>query len=317
MMPFLFDYTSWDDWRNWLDQHAARLVLILLLLLLAHWLFRRVLTGMFSRAIARAAAMHNEDRAALERRAHAFSATLNWALGLLLVFVGAGLVLAEFGLNVSALIAGVGVVGIALGLGAQTLVKDVINGLFILLEDQYAVGDVVNVGGVSGQVIELTPRRTVLRDLDGNVHIIPNSAITVATNMTNGFSRINLDIAIAYEEDVDRVIKVVNEVGRELARERPEDVIAEPQVLRIDSLGSNSVVLKVVGDVKVFKQWELTGELRLRLKNRFDEEGIEIPYHREVQVPLEVARRKPANEGAGRPPPRSRASAKAPSEDGS
>ncbi len=294
MIPFLFDYTSWDDWRAWLDEHAARLVLILLLLLFAHWLFRRVLTRMFSRAIARAASMRTEDAAALERRAHAFSATLNWALGLLLVFVGAGLVLAEFGLNVSALIAGVGVVGIALGLGAQTLVKDVINGLFILLEDQYAVGDVVTVGGVSGQVIELTPRRTVLRDLDGNVHVIPNSAISIATNMTNGFSRINLNVGVAYEEDVDRVIEVANEVGEELARERPEDIITAPQVLRVDALAGNSVEIKIVGDVKVFTQWDLTGELRRRLKKRFDEEGIEIPYHREVQVPYELARGKPS-----------------------
>jgi small conductance mechanosensitive channel len=309
MSPFLFDYTSWDDWRAWLDEHGARLVLILGLLLFAHWLFRRVLTRVFSRAIARAASMRMEDRAALERRAQAFSATLNWALGLLLMFVGAGLVLAEFGLNVSALIAGVGVVGIALGLGAQTLVKDVINGLFILLEDQYAVGDIVSVGGVGGEVIELTPRRTVLRDLDGNVHIIPNSAITIATNMTNGFSRINLNIDVAYEEDVDRVIQVVNEVGEELARERPLDFITAPQVLRIDALANNSVDLKILGDVKAFKQWELKGELRRRLKKRFDEEGIEIPYHREVQIPYDVARgerpRIPLPDGsdetAGRP----------------
>ncbi|HEX6030641.1 MAG TPA: mechanosensitive ion channel family protein [Tepidiformaceae bacterium] len=283
MIAFLFDYRSWDDWKAWLDEHALRLLVVVALLLFAYWLFRKVLSRMFSRAIARAAVSY-EDRAALERRVNAFSSTLNWTLGLLLLFVGTGLVLAEFGLNVSALIAGVGVAGIAIGLGAQTLVKDVINGLFILLEDQYAVGDVVQVGGVSGEVIELTPRRTVLRDLDGNVHIVPNSAITIATNMTQGFSRINLDIGVAYEEDVDRVVEVINQVGEDLARDRREDVISAPKVLRVNAFGENSVDIKIVGDVKVFKQWELTGELRKRLKKRFDEEGIEIPYPRRVTI---------------------------------
>jgi small conductance mechanosensitive channel len=183
-------------------------------------------------------------------------------------------------------VAGVGVAGIAIGLGTQTLVKDVINGIFILVEGQYAVGDVVQVAGVSGEVIEITPRRTVLRDVNGHVHVVPNSAITVATNMTQGFSRINLDVTVAYEEDIDRVTAVLDQVCAGLAADRAADFISTPKVVRVDNLGNDGIDLKILGDVRVFKQWELMGELRRRIKNRFDAEGIEIPYHREVQVPF-------------------------------
>jgi small conductance mechanosensitive channel len=157
--------------------------------------------------------------------------------------------------------------------------------MFILVEGQYAVGDVVNVAGVGGQVIEITPRRTVLRDQNGHVHIVPNSAITVATNMTQGFSRINLNVSVAYEEDIERVTQVINDECEKLAADFPMDIILAPKVLRVDALGADGIDIKILGDVKVFRQWDLMGELRRRLKARFDDEGIEIPYRREVLVP--------------------------------
>jgi small-conductance mechanosensitive channel len=118
MIPLLFDYTSWGDYKQWLDEHAMRLIVIVVLLLFAHWFIRRVFSRVFSRAITRATASHIEDRAIIKRRAETFSATLNWALGILLFFVGSAIVLSEFGLNVSALIAAAGSVGVALGRGA-------------------------------------------------------------------------------------------------------------------------------------------------------------------------------------------------------
>jgi small conductance mechanosensitive channel len=212
--------------------------------------------------------------------------TVGWVFTIFLALVGTALVLDQFDVQISAVVAGVGVAGIAIGLGTQTLVKDVINGIFILVEGQYAVGDVVQVAGVSGEVIEITPRRTVLRDVNGHVHVVPNSAITVATNMTQGFSRINLDVTVAYEEDIDRVTAVLDQVCAGLAADRAADFISTPKVVRVDNLGNDGIDLKILGDVRVFKQWELMGELRRRIKNRFDAEGIEIPYHREVQVPF-------------------------------
>lgn len=269
---------TWGEWREWLVDHGVVILAIIASLLLIRYLFHRVFVRLLHRAAASAARSRAEDLEVVKRRADTLVSTLDWALAFFLIFIGAALILDQLGVQVSALVAGVGVVGIAVGLGAQTLIKDVINGIFILTEGQYAVGDVVRVGGVSGQVIDINPRRTVLRDLDGHVHTVPNSAITVATNMTQVFSRINLNIAVAYEEDVDRVIDVVNEVCTELATDRASDFIEAPKVLRVDLLGENGIELKVVGDVKAFTQWELAGELRRRIKKRFDQEGIEIPY---------------------------------------
>ena len=269
---------TWGEWRNWLVDHGVAILVIIASLLLVRYLFHRVFATLLHRAASTAARSRAEDPEVVKRRADTLVSTLDWALAFFLIFIGSALILDQLGVQVSALIAGVGVVGIAVGLGAQTLIKDVINGIFILTEGQYAVGDVVSVGGVSGQVIDINPRRTVLRDLDGHVHTVPNSAITVATNMTQVFARINVNIAVAYEEDVDRVIDVVNDVCTELATDRASDFIEAPKVLRVDLLGENGVELKVVGDVKAFTQWELAGELRRRIKKRFDQEGIEIPY---------------------------------------
>ena len=170
-----------SDWGIWDQGHVARLLLALGVLLFFAVVFKVFVSKVLSRAITRAVGTRFEDRLAIERRVGTLSNTLNWGFRTLLFFVAAGLVLSEFGLNVSALIASVGVVGVALGLGAQLLVRDVINGMFILIEDQYAVGDMVTVAGVTGEVIEINPRRTVVRDAEGNVHSIPNSTITVAT----------------------------------------------------------------------------------------------------------------------------------------
>jgi moderate conductance mechanosensitive channel len=283
---FLIPNTT-EEWQTWLGDHGINVLGILIGLVLVRLLVTRFISRLIRTAALRAGRARMEDEALVERRVNTLLSTLGWIFTIFLALVGIALILDQFDIEISALLAGVGVVGIAVGLGAQTLIKDVINGLFILVEGQYAVGDVVSVAGVSGTVIEITPRRTVLRDLNGHVHVIPNSSITIATNMTQGFSRINLNVGVAYEEDIDRVVKVINDVCEELAMDRPNDFITTPTVLRVDSLGNDGIDIKIVGDVKVFTQWELTGELRRRLKARFDEDGIEIPYHREVQVPWE------------------------------
>ncbi len=282
---FLIPNTG-DEWREWLGDNGVNVLGILIGLLLLRLLVTRVMGRLIRSAAQRAGRARAEDPALVERRVDTLLATLGWVFTIFLALIGAALVLDQFNVQISALVAGVGVAGIAIGLGAQTLIKDVINGLFILVEGQYAVGDVVNVAGVSGLVIEITPRRTVLRDQNGHVHIIPNSAITVATNMTQGFSRINLNVTVAYEEDIDEVTGVINKVCEQLAADFPMDIIVTPKVLRVDSLGADGIEIKILGDVKVFRQWDLMGELRTRLKARFDELGIEIPYHREVQVPF-------------------------------
>lgn len=284
--PLFLIPESSDEWRDWLSSGGVNILGILAGLVLVRLLVVRVFGRAVRSAALRAGRARREDPAMVERRVKTLLATLGWMFTIFLAMVGSALILDQFDVQISAVIAGVGVAGIAIGLGTQTLVKDIINGLFILVEGQYAVGDVVQVAGVSGEVIEITPRRTVLRDMNGHVHVIPNSAITIATNMTQGFSRINLDVTIAYEEDVDRVIAIVDDICEGLAADRAEDILSTPKVVRVNNLGNDGIDLKIVGDVRVFKQWELTGELRRRIKNRFDEEDVEIPYHREVQVPF-------------------------------
>lgn len=266
---FLFPST-WDEWRDWMGHQLVEVLVIVAAVVIVNLLFRRVFTRILYRAIVRGSQRRREDPEVGERRASTLIATLNWLFAIFVTFIGMSLALGNLGMDVSALVASVGVAGLALGLGTQTLIKDVINGTFILLEDQYGVGDIVTVAGVSGQVIEINPRRTVLRDLDGKVHSIPNSSITVATNMTQGFSRINLDITVPLRMTPERAIAAVNEVCAALAAERPREFLGPPKVLRIDDLTADNVVLKVVGDVKAGRQWDLAGELRYRIRERLD-----------------------------------------------
>lgn len=286
--------TVWD-WFDWIGRTGANVIGIVVLLLFLRFLGVRVVSRVIRGAARRAGRARLEDEDLVDRRVDTLLSTLRWSFTLILGLLGSALILEQFNVEISALLAGVGVVGLTIGLGSQALIRDVINGMFILTEGQYAVGDIVRVAGVSGQVVEITPRRTVLRDIDGNVHVIPNGEIKVATNMTQGFSRINLDIGVAYEENLDHVIKVINEVCEQLAADRRDDFVTTPKVVRVNGLGDNSVDIKIVGDVKVYTQWELTGELRKRLKDRFDVDGIEIPYRREVQVPFSRSRNPKPN----------------------
>lgn len=197
-------------------------------------------------------------------------------VGLLAAFM----ILSELNINIGPILAGVGVVGIALGFGAQNLVRDVIAGIFILAEDQYGVGDVASVGGKTGLVEAVNLRRTLLRDLDGIMHVIPNGEISTASNYTKGYSRVNLDISVAYKEDLDRVIRVLNRVGGRLAEDDYFGplIMEPPRALRVNSFDDSGITIKVLGVTKPIRQWEVMGELRRRIKREFDAEGIEIPF---------------------------------------
>jgi small-conductance mechanosensitive channel len=206
------------------------------------------------------------------------------------VFVGAAvsliyvlalfMVLTELTVPIGPVLGGVGIAGIAIGFGAQYLVRDLISGVFILAENQYRTGDVVTLSGISGLVESINLRRTVLRDLDGQVHVIPNGEITVASNKTKYWSRVNLDVGVAYKEDVNRVVEVLNDIGEEIAADPYYGLmlITPPQVLRLNSLDDSAVTFKMLGDCKPMKQWEIMGEMRKRIKIRLDAEGIEIPF---------------------------------------
>ncbi|MYB40513.1 mechanosensitive ion channel family protein [Candidatus Saccharibacteria bacterium] len=197
---------------------------------------------------------------------------------------GTMLVLAQLGVNIGPLIAGASVAGIAIGFGAQAVVKDFVSGIFIILENQYRVGDVITLAGITGTVEEITVRQTILRDVDGAKHFIPNGQIGVTSNLTMDYSNLVLNIDIAYDADIDKVRKTIDEVGAKIARDdKFKDLIVEsPKFLRVQEFGAHSVVVRAMGKMKPGSQWQVAGEMRLRLKQAFDKQGIEIPYQQLV-----------------------------------
>lgn len=199
---------------------------------------------------------------------------------MLLVAIGVVNVLAELGVNTNALLAGAGVVGLALGFGSQKLVQDLINGLFVLLGDTVRVGDVVDLTGKAGVVEAISMRTITLRDYNGNVHTIPYSSIDVVTNMTKDYSFAVFDVGVAYKEDADEVMEVLREIDTQLRREWPyRRLILEPlEIAGVDQFRESSVLIKARSKVRAGEQWKVGREFNRRLKRRFDELGIEIPF---------------------------------------
>jgi small-conductance mechanosensitive channel len=197
-----------------------------------------------------------------------------------IIVIAAFMVLAELNINITPLLAGFGILGVAIGFGAQYLIRDLIGGLFVIMEDQYNIGDVVKISGIAGVVEDINLRRTVLRDLDGIVHFVPNGESGIASNYTREWSRVNLDIEVAYGTDLDHAIAVINHVCTEMAQEPywKDAIIKTPEVLRVNKLGSSGIEIKIIGDTKPIRQWETMGEIRKRVKKAFDEDGIEIPW---------------------------------------
>jgi small conductance mechanosensitive channel len=219
-----------------------------------------------------------------KKRAHTLGNILRHALLIVIAFIAVLMILGELGIQLGPLLATAGIGALAVGFGAQSLVKDMINGFFIILENQYRIGDAIEVAGVSGLVESLSLRRTVLRDLEGRVHTIPNGEIKVVSNLSKEWSRSVLDIGISYREDVDQVIDLLSQIGKELGMEEPyKSAILEPlQILGVERFQESELVIRMMVKTVPLKQWEVGRELRRRIKNRFDEKGIQIPSPRQV-----------------------------------
>jgi small conductance mechanosensitive channel len=198
-------------------------------------------------------------------------------LGILAAF----LILQQVGINMTAPLVGLGVFGIAVGFGAQYLIRDLIAGFFVYLENQYNVGDVIKVGNIAGGVEEISLRRTILRDLDGARHVIPNGEIRIVSNLTQEWSRAHLNISVAYKEDLDRVMALMRKTWEEMTEDPhwgPFIISKTPWLLRVNEFGDSGITIKMVGETEPVKQWDIMGEYRRRIKRVFDEEGIEIPW---------------------------------------
>jgi moderate conductance mechanosensitive channel len=222
----------------------------------------------------------------LERRVNTIARLIIRIGGAVIGIIAVLMALGEFNIDIGPAVAGLGVVGIAVGFGAQTLIRDWLAGIFIVLENQFSEGDVVRIGGVEGAVESFSLRRTTLRDLDGTVHTVPNGQITVASNMTRLWARVNLDVGVAYDTDIDRATALINAVGDELQAD-PEwgpRLLEPPKVVRVNALADSAVTLKVLGQVRAAEQWAVAGELRKRILGAFAANGIEIPFPHRVVV---------------------------------
>ena len=274
----MVDWLSTYGVIDWLITHGIRVLVIIIIAAVLYFLLRHFVPLMVKRFVSRQ--MKKQPKGEIKKRSDTLSSVfVNTGLVVIVVFAIVS-ILPEFGVNIAAALAGLGIVGIAVGFGAQSLIRDLLAGIFILLDDQYRIGDWVKVAGIDGLVEEIGLRRTILRDFDGTVHSIPNSEVKVASNFTKKYARVNMNISVAYGEDLDHVIEVTNKVCREMA-EDPKwsaDFVSTPQVLRVDKLGDSGIDIKILGDTKPLRQWDIMGELRLRIKRTFDKEGIEIPW---------------------------------------
>ena len=268
--------------KVWLLNHGIPIVLILIVAFIA----RRVLkiaVSRFEKKFEQKGVVSSEQ----EKRARTLIGIISTTVSVIIYLTAIMMIITECGVNIGPVLAGAGIAGLAIGFGAQTLVKDVISGFFLLMEDQIRVGDVANIAGIGGLVEEINLRTTRLRDVEGKVHIIPNGSITVATNFTRDWSRALVEIGVAYKENVDNVISVLQEVGAELRNDPAfKEIILEPMTVQgLDSFGDSSVNIRVYFKTLPIKQWDVAREFRKRVKKAFDEKGIEIPFpHRTVYI---------------------------------
>jgi small-conductance mechanosensitive channel len=275
-----FDKRPWSDWIPFI-QTAGKVAVLLIITYLALRGARIFIRGLVKALVDREATEGTaQELSAVEltKRMDTLDALGSRVLQGFILIIASITILGEIGVNIAPAVAGLGVVGIAVGFGAQTLVRDYFNGALILIENWFSLGDVVTVAGVTGTVEDLSLRRTTLRDLDGTVHVVPNSEIHVASNRTRTWARINEDVTVTYDTDVDTAIAVVDRVGEQM-RDDPvwkRRVLEPPRVDRVEALAEFGVTLKILGSVRAIDQWSAGGEFRKRLLAAFAEDGIDI-----------------------------------------
>lgn len=263
------------------NHQFIRVVLIIAALLVIQFIVRRVIDQVVSRAIS---SHHYLSKREQQQRLETLTSLFKAATTVIVWVIAIIVILQELGVNLAALATGAGLIGIVVGFGAQSMIKDFLSGMFIILENQYRIGDVVTIAGHSGVVEHVSIRMTKLRDLDGSVYFVPNGEITTVQNMTLEFSNVVIDVSVSYETDVSLAEKIINEVGEKLAEDPDwQDRIIEPvKFLRVDKFGESGVYLKALGKVNPAEQWGVAGEYRKRLMLAFEAKGIEIPLPQRV-----------------------------------
>ena len=223
---------------------------------------------------------YDADQGEFAARLDTIGGLVKNAVNVVVISAAVLMILQELGMDITPLLAGAGVASLAVGFGAQNLVRDVISGFFLILEDQVHVGDVVNIEGTGGVVEQVHLRTIVLRDLSGTVHVIPNGAISTLSNLTKDFAYAVIDVGIAYKEDTDHVSDVLRAVGAELQDDPAfaDEILAPLEILGVNEFADSAVVIKIRIKTRPIKQWMVGRELRRRIKKTFDAQGIEIPF---------------------------------------
>ena len=261
----------------WFFSHGIKIILIII----GAYLIRKF-AGVFIDKIVRKAIVSNNflSSEAEKKREDTLIKVFEGAFRVIIWLAAVLMIISELGINIGPLLAGAGVVGLAVGFGAQYIIRDFFTGLFIILENQYRVGDIVCIGTTCGTVEDINLRMTILRDVDGAVHYIPNGEIKIASNKSKSFAKINLKLGISYNANLEEVIKVINRIGKEMIEdpEWKDKINKAPEFIRVDDFADSAVIIKIDGETKPSEQWAVTGELRKRIKLAFDKEGIEIPF---------------------------------------
>jgi small conductance mechanosensitive channel len=273
--------TGWrQDVIRFLHQDAPKILFVIVMAFIAIRIFRAIVGKMASLQERRL------PSGIRSQQVRTLAAVINSVGVFVVFFVSTLMVLGTLGLNLGPLLASAGIVGLAIGFGAQTLVKDVINGFFILLENQYDVGDVVRIAGVKGTVENMSLRHTTLRDEDGTVHIVPNSAILIVSNTTRDWSQLTLKVAVAYSEPSDRIVALLKELGAEIRRDPAyaDDIVSDIQVPGIDRVGNGEAEYLVLIKTRPSKQYAVSRELRRRIKECFHRNKIETAGPGKVYV---------------------------------
>ncbi|HTU24284.1 MAG TPA: mechanosensitive ion channel domain-containing protein [Pirellulales bacterium] len=274
----LLNPLAWANVEEWFQEHSSRIACILVSLASVLWLFRRIEARLITLLARRAKRNSAEDR---ENRSRTLIGVVHNAAGVFVFAGGIVMLLNEAGIvETGRLLSWLAIIGFAVAFGAQALVKDFFSGFMILLEQQYMVNDVVQINDVSGQVERITLRMTVLRDWEGRLHFIPHGEINRVSNSTQGWSRAVFNVGVGYGENIDHVMHVLAELAREMRRD-PEFVgliLEDPEILGVEELGESSVVVRFVIKTRPLKKWIVRREMLRRIKNKFDEVGIEFPY---------------------------------------
>jgi len=270
--------TTGDIFKNFIDNWLNIVIVIAVLLVVI--ILVRIVARRMRRLVERKI---SDEKIIIKKRTFTFTSVVSNLIVIVSVVAAVLIIADQIGINITPLLAGAGVASVIIGFGAQSLIKDLINGTFILLEQWYQINDVITIGDTSGVVERFNLRTTVIRDLEGTLHFIPNGEIKKLSNRTHTWSRALVNVSVHYKEDLDKVVEVLEEVFDEIIKDDKyrNSILERPTILGdggVSELGDSAIVLTIICKVKPGEQWTIGRQLRKRIKNKFDKVKIEIPY---------------------------------------